>query len=222
MREEHLSTEQEIAELRAEIAKLKTVVEENAYLKDYIEIWQLTSYYTHIYHMLKNEECPALFAQRVPDVSIEVFDSGVFEGIEAVRTFFKMMTANTQRPGWMQQHLAVNPVIKIAKDRMHAKALWHSPGIVSRFRKDKLTAYWNWAKYDMDYIKEDGAWKFHKVAARLTFQSPYHKGWFKEPVASSSGGFVGVKPTRPTTYHMPYNPYRINVFQPDPPIKPFE
>jgi hypothetical protein len=209
-----------IEELRAEVARLKAQVEEQSYAKDYLEIWQLTSYYTHIYHMLKNDECAMLFAQKVADVSVEVFDSGVYEGLENVKKFFKAMTANTQRPGWLQQHLAVNPVIQISKDRNRAKGLWHSPGIVSRFRKDKLTAYWNWLKYDIDYIREDGAWKFHKVAARLTFQSPYHKGWVKEPVASSSGSFVGMTPTKPTTYHMPYNPYRINVFQPEPP-KPF-
>jgi hypothetical protein len=132
-----------LEELRAEVAALRQQVEELSFTKDYIEICELTSYYTHIYHMLKNEECPDLFAQRVPDVSIEVFDSGVFEGIDQVRTFFNAMTANTRRPGWMQQHLAVNPVIDIAKDRQTARGLWHTPGIVSRFRKDKLTAYWN-------------------------------------------------------------------------------
>jgi len=208
-------------ELRAEVAQLRQQVEELSHTRDYLEICELTSYYTHIYHMLKNEECPALFAQKVPDVSIEVFDSGVFEGLDQVTAFFNAMTANTRRPGWMQQHLAVNPVIDISKDRQHARGLWHTPGIVSRFRKDKLTAYWNWAKYDMDFIREDGAWKFHRIRARLTFQSPYHKGWVKEPVASSSGAFLNTAPSRPTTYHMPYNPYRINVFQPEPPKKPF-
>jgi hypothetical protein len=74
---------------------------------------------------------------------------------------------------------------------------------------------------DLDYIREDGAWKFHRIRARLTFQSPYHKGWVKEPVASSSGAFLDIAPTRPSTYHVPYNPYRINLFQPEPPKKPF-
>jgi hypothetical protein len=65
---------------------------------------------------------------------------------------------------------------------------------------------------DLDYIREDGAWKFHRIRARLTFQSPYHKGWVKGPVASSSGAFLDIAPTRPSTYHVPYNPYRITCF----------
>ena len=74
---------------------------------------------------------------------------------------------------------------------------------------------------DVALVREDGAWKFHRIRARLTFQSPYDKGWVKEPVASSSGAFLDIAPTRPSTYHMPYNPYRISVFQPEPPKKPF-
>ncbi len=77
-----------LEELRAEIAQLRQQVDELSFTKDYLEIWQITSYYTQIYHMLKNEECANVFAQKVPDVSIEVFDSGVFEGIEQVRAFF--------------------------------------------------------------------------------------------------------------------------------------
>ncbi|MZR11700.1 hypothetical protein GQE99_01510 [Maritimibacter sp. DP07] len=209
----------ELEALKREVAELRDTTNDLMRLKDHNEICELTSYYTHIYHMLKNEECPELWAQKVDDVSIEIFDGGVYEGIEQVRAFFKAMSNNIVRPGWMQQHLALNPVVKISEDRQRAKGLFHSPGIVSRFRKEKLTAYWNWCKYDISYVREDDAWKFHKLRARLTFQSPYHKGWVKEPVASSSAGFSGITPTHPTTYHMPYNPYRINVFEPSPPMQ---
>jgi hypothetical protein len=56
-----------LEELRAEVAALRQQVEELSFARDYIEIRELTSYYTHNYHMLKNEECPGLFAQKVPD-----------------------------------------------------------------------------------------------------------------------------------------------------------
>jgi hypothetical protein len=210
----------ELAELRRELQALRGEVHELAYLRDIDEITKVTSRYTHLYYMLRNEECPALFAQKRDDVSIEIFDSGVFVGLEQVKTVYRSMTQNTRQPGWLQQHLALNPLIEISKDRQRARGLWHSPGIVSRFRKGKLTAYWNWAKYDMQYVKEDGEWKFLSITARLQFQSPYHKGWVKEPVASSST-YAGMQPDLPTTYHMPYNPYRVNRFEPGPP-EPFE
>jgi hypothetical protein len=206
----------ELEEIRAEIKRLRAEVDELSVLRDHAEIHKLTARYTHLYYMLRNEECFLLFAQKRDDVSIEIFDSGVFVGLDQVKSVYKAMTQNTTRPGWLQQHLAVNPIIEISKDRQRAKGLWHSPGIVSRFRKDKLTAYWNWAKYDMEYVREDGEWKFLSITARLQFQSPYHKGWVKEPVASSST-YAGMKPDLPTTYHMPYNPYRVNRFEPSPP-----
>jgi hypothetical protein len=56
---------------------------------------------------------------------------------------------------------------------------------------------------------------------RLTFMTPYEKGWIQEPVAASIAGSPANTPDKPTTYHMPYCPYRINVMQPPPP-KPYE
>ena len=55
----------------------------------------------------------------------------------------------------------------------------------------------------------------------LSFLCSYEKGWMEEPVAASIAGNPLNKPDKPTTYHMPYSRYRINVFQPPPP-EPYE
>ncbi|MHB8104870.1 MAG: hypothetical protein ACYDG5_04945, partial [Dehalococcoidales bacterium] len=72
-------------------------------------------------------------------------------------------------------------------------------------------------KYDMEFVKEDGVWKFFKFAYRLTFMCPYEKGWVEEPVGGSIAGSPENIPDKPTTYFMPYSRHRINIMQPPPP-----
>jgi hypothetical protein len=44
------------------------------------------------------------------------------------------------------------------------------------------------------------------------------KDWIEEPQgASITAGHMEYPPDKPSTYHMPYNPYRVNIFQPPPP-----
>lgn len=206
-------------ELEAEVMRLR---DEAGRLRDYIEIWKLQSRYSHLHHMMRMSEVPALFAQKTPGITVEVDDSGVLEGIEGVKKFFCELTGDRDTiPGWLQQHMTVNPVIEINKDRTKAKGVWHSPGLLSRIHNGKLTPCWVWGKYDMEYVKEDGIWKFWHFAFRLTFHTPYDKGWVEEPNIVSMRRFPGYKPDKPTTYFTPYSPYRINIFEPPPP-EPYE
>jgi len=73
-------------------------------------------------------------------------------------------------------------------------------------------------KYDMEYVKEDGEWKFLKLAYRVSYMSPINeKGWLEEPMAGSIAGLPENCPDKPATGYLPYSPYRINIFQPPPP-----
>ena len=69
----------------------------------------------------------------------------------------------------------------------------------------------------MEYVKENRVWKFFKFAYRLTFMCPYEKGWVEEPVGAGIAGSPENIPDKPTTYHLPYLRYRINIMQPPPP-----
>src|SRR4030043_2087792 len=212
-----------LAKLEAEVKSLKKQAEEGARAKDYLEIWKLQSLYAHLYHIGKRKGVVELFAQKTPGVTMEIEDSGVYEGIESIKRFWttvfnekRMMTA-----GFLAVHMTVNPVIEINKTGTKAKGIWHSHGFASLRVDGRLTPFLCLGKYDMEYVKEDGQWKFLKFAYRLTFMTPYEKGWIQEPVAASIAGSPANSPDKPTTYHMQYSPYRINVMQPPPP-EPFE
>jgi hypothetical protein len=208
-----------LAELESEVKQLKAQLAETTRTKDYLEIWKLQSLYSHLYHIGKTGEVPSLFAQKTPGVTMEIEDSGIYEGIESITRFWntvlsekKLMTA-----GFLALHMTVNPVIEINKGSTMAKGVWHSHGYASMGGGGNLKQFLCLGKYDMEYVKEDGQWKFFKFAYRLTFMCPYEKGWLDEPVAASIAGSPENIPDKPTTYYMPYSRYRINVMQPPPP-----
>jgi hypothetical protein len=208
-----------MAELEAEVKRLKEQVTEGVWAKDYLQICQLQSLYAHLYHIGKRKEVVELFAQKTPGVNMEIEDSGVYEGIESIKRFWttvfnekRMVTA-----GFLALHMTVNPVIEINKARGKAKGIWHSHGFASMTWEGQLKQFLCLGKYDMEYIKEDRIWKFFKFAYRITFMCPYEKGWVDEPIVASIAKSPENMPDKPTTYFMPYSRHRINIMQPPPP-----
>ncbi len=212
-----------LEELEAEIRRLKEQIAEHERTKDYIEIWKLQSRYSHLYHMFRISEIPGLFAQKTPGVSVELEDTGVYEGIEGVKTLFGTILNEKylKSPGIHAVHMTLNPIIEINKEGTRAKAVWHSHGSVTLGHDGPLTAFWGAGKYDMEYVKEDGQWKFLKLVYRLTYMTPYDKGWVEEAEGSSMARQTEYPPDKPTTHYMPYSRHRVNIFQPPPP-EPYE
>lgn len=211
-----------IEELEVEIKNLKMQVAEGQYAKDYLDIWKVQSMYAHLYYIGQRSKVPGLFAQKTPGVTLEIEDSGVYEGIESVTRFWNTVVSNGMiGPGYLAIHMTVNPVIEINKDRTRARGIWHSHGYCSFVRGDGYKQFLCLGKYDMEYVKEDGQWKILKFAYRQAFMCPYEKGWVEEPVGASIAGSPQNKPDKPVTYYMPYNRYRINIMEPGPP-EPYE
>jgi hypothetical protein len=65
--------------------------------------------------------------------------------------------------------MSVNPAFDIDKDGNCAKAVWLSPGITSLYRDGVMKAGWNFGKYEMDYIKQNGNGKFLPFAGTQFF-----------------------------------------------------
>jgi hypothetical protein len=208
-----------LAKLEAEVKRLKDQVAENAWAKDYLEIWKLQSLYAHLYHIGKRKEIVDLFAQKTPGVNLEIEDSGVYEGIDSIRRFWTVVFAEKRMmtAGFLALHMTVNPVIEINKTRNRAKGIWHSHGFASMGGGGQLKQFLCLGKYDMEYVKEDGTWKFFKFAYRITFMCPYEKGWVDEPIVASIAKSPENIPDKPTTFFTPYNRHRINIMQPPPP-----
>ena len=208
-----------MVEMEKEIKKLKEMAEEGARAKDYIEIWKVQSMYSHLYHIGRMSQIPGLFAQKTRGVSIEIEDSGVYEGLKGVTRFWNSVFSDDKfrHAGHLALHMTVNPIIEINKDRTKARGIWHSHGYASMGMGGAPKQFLCLGKYDMEYVKEDGAWKILKFIYRQTFMCSYEKGWVEEPVTASIAGSPDNKPDKPITSYMPYSRYRINIMEPPPP-----
>ena len=165
---------------------------EGAYAKDYLEIWKLQSLYSHLYHVGRRRDVPALFAQKTPGVTLEMEDSGVYEGLESVTRFWNTVFDDKKiGAGHLAIHMTVNPVIEINPDRTRAKGLWHSHGYCSFPVEGALKQFLCLGKYDMEYVKEDGQWKILKFAYRQTFMCPYEEGLGRGAGGGEHGGISG-------------------------------
>ena len=72
----------------------------------------------------------------------------------------------------------------------------------------------------MEYVKEDEEWKFLKLNYRQTFDTPYDMGWVKHPTFPAGDPMERPperRPDSPPTYHRPYDPDGMNIFEPPPP-----
>ena len=130
-------------------------------LEDIDEIRRLQSRYQHFLHMYNWEAIEDMFATDTPDVTIEIDNSGVYEGTAGVKRMFeRIASARKGRKGTLLLHTAINPVIEVSKDGKTAKGLWHSPFLAVATEQGKPSAAIGVGKYGMDYVKEDGKWKF--------------------------------------------------------------
>jgi hypothetical protein len=171
-----------------------TLGKEVQYLFDLEEIKKLQRKYQYWLFKQDYAKIIACFARKTPGVRMEASDSGVFKGREGVERFFsKVVGLQKTRPGGFTMHLAVGPVIEIAGDGKTAQSIWFSPGCAGRL--------WVWGVYVVDYVKEDGVWRFWHVVFSPFFRTPYDKGWMEEPVSGTlRSDLADGPPTR-------WNPY---------------
>jgi ketosteroid isomerase-like protein len=104
-----------------------------------------------------------------------VWDGGPFrgrhEGREAIREFF---TDAPQRLPFAV-HMVLNPVIEVDGDT--AKGMWYLFQSCTYAEGNK--AVWGSARYDEEYVKVNGEWKFKNLKLTSFFWTPFDEGWVK-------------------------------------------
>ena len=104
-------------------------------------------------------------------------DDGIWEGASfgkaqghaAIRelfgTFQKMIS--------FSQHMVMNPIIEIKGDR--AQATWYFLGPFT-YRKENQ-AQWVAVRYDDDYVKVNGEWKYQHLRANVRMHAAPTESW---------------------------------------------
>ena len=119
-----------------------------------------------------------LMSRWVDDCWADFGPFGVHRGKEAVASFF----TNTVS-GFLSYsaHMVANPIIDIDGDT--ATGRWYVDVPCTLRAPDR--AAWLQAKYDEEYVKVGGAWKWKSITARFDFLSPFEEGWVKTPMIES-------------------------------------
>lgn len=105
---------------------------------------------------------------------------GKYVGKENIRKFFKQVRNNII----FGIHSVLTPDIEVKESQ--ARGTWYlwsagtyAEAIVAR-EKRKNVPYWAFIKYDDDYLKVDGKWKFKSLKVNVCFMTPYELGWEKQ------------------------------------------
>ena len=98
---------------------------------------------------------------------------GRFEGKEAIKGFF-VQAAQTFS---FALHYVLNPIITVDGDEAHGTWYLFMPATL----RDGNRAVWNAGRYEDDYVRVDGKWKFRQLrVAESYFTTPFDAGWAKE------------------------------------------
>lgn len=195
-------------------------------LEDVHEIHNLMSRYEYFHTAGLHEKTVAMFARNTPGVRCEISNWGVYEGLAGVERMFVKVHQQSQggddRRGILNMHALTTPVIEVAGDGQTAKAVWISPGHETNPRNGKLEPTWRWVKYGVDFVKENGVWRFWHFHVYGIFRTPYDKSWVESANYGQNQDMPPeLKSDRPTTYHWVYTPEAVADNIPEPP-EPYE
>jgi hypothetical protein len=114
---------------------------------------------------------------KVADLFVEqaVWDGGVvgrYEGREAIRTFMR----NLPQLLSFALHYVTNPLIEVRGER--ATGHWYLLEPCTMVGSNQ--AVWGTARYDEQYVKVAGEWKFEEVKLMPVFWTPFDQGWVKK------------------------------------------
>jgi ketosteroid isomerase-like protein len=98
-------------------------------------------------------------------------DFGVAAGREKIRKFFH----NTPRVMPFAVHMVMNPRIEIDGDS--ATGRWYLFQAATFAPGDERTPLWGAARYDEEYVRENGRWKFSSLRLTSRFWTPFDEGW---------------------------------------------
>jgi hypothetical protein len=102
---------------------------------------------------------------------------GVHQGHAAIRALFQRFQERIS----FSQHNVMNPIIEVAGDS--AKGVWYFLGPFT-FRRGNR-AMWLAARYEEQYVKINGEWKFKHLRAIGRMSAPYETGWAGQDAARS-------------------------------------
>ncbi len=210
------------------LAKLEYGVERQRAISD---CHRLMGRYAYLHATHRMEDLYELFAKR-PDTRVYFGEQGYFEGPDAPsRAWGSMRQEGGEEPdrtGELFFHPNESPYLEVAGDLKTAKGVWISDGMETGRNRvtGQLDPHWAWGAYGVDFINEDGEWKFWHFHIYRLFAPHYNVSWVEweadaPPSMMPRGQKFQLKTDGPAVDDRPYRANEVFVFKPDPP-DPYE
>ncbi|MEW6663688.1 MAG: nuclear transport factor 2 family protein [Thermodesulfobacteriota bacterium] len=183
-------------------ARVKALEEKLDSLQDVEEIKKLQRAYGFYLDNRLWDEVVALFSDQTE--SLEISDSGVYLGKGGVERFFKEVLGRgglPAMPGALGIHMQLQGIVNVGLEKHKAKGRWQCVMLIATSVEGQLRALLGHGVYEVEYVKEEGIWRFMKLHFFLTFRTPLDEGWVKTPVVIS---MARQKYDLPTTVYKPY------------------
>jgi hypothetical protein len=156
-------------------------------MEDIESIKKLQRAYCYYLEHWQEEEIIALWSHS-PEISVELNETGLYQGWEAVKKSFSFPIhytgfngEKTAPPEFLHLIMPLAGIVDVEPDGKTAKARWYSLFHGALYRGGELRAIIGAGIWENEYVKEDGIWKFKKLFFNNIFSSPFEDGWVKTP-----------------------------------------
>lgn len=158
-------------------ARVKFLEKKLQKLEDTEEIKKLQRAYGFYLEHWMAEDLIDCFADG-PDTELLVA-AGHYIGKESIRDFFHHGRKNiemrrAENPEFLHQVMQLSGVVHVSEDGRTAKGRWYGFG-ANAFPspENKVNPGWMNGVYEVEYIKQNERWRFHKVRWCMTFHAPW-------------------------------------------------
>ncbi len=214
-----------IPQLRYELAIQEAQQLELARIESEIAVTNLASELVLRIKGGEYEKAYACFALNTPGVSAEISGLGVYEGAEALKSYFvDYLSALSGGEGCFKMDHLTTPVLEVAADNNSARGMWHSVGMEAYSRPDlndgnpEPISIWAFDTWCMEFVKDEGAWKIWKLYVLENIATTYEQSWseiLSDPIPADP---AAPKATRPSQRHDPFTAERGPRLMAEPPV----
>ena len=211
--------------------RIDTMESELATLRSALAIANLQGRYIYYLQAHQYDKIAEMFARR-HEVSVEMDNLGKFLGREkTIEVFMRVLKPLYTMKGSMGLHMLTTPVVEVHPGGQSAWGMWHTmgcntqPDFIANDTENPgemaLRAMWQQGKYFIDFVQEDGEWKFQHFRWYVNFRTPFDEGWVKYPVMGSLQVVArhlqgSPEPDGPSEFH-PFSPQELTPYLPVPP-----
>lgn len=161
-------------------------------LRDHDAVENLQAAYGFYFDKMLWDEVANLFSAQA---TFEDGQRGVYVGRARIRKALDLFGPKGPQPGWLNNHLQLQPVIHVAADGRTAKARWQG---MLQLSQPNSSGQWGLGVYENEYVKEGGIWRISKLHFYTTATADYDLLWNKGPIPVAGPSAV-LPPDRPPT-----------------------